>query len=273
MKRLVVLLALTLFVLGCATEQGKDHAAGRDSTPPASDGPTGRIRGIVRLQGPLPPAAVEPVTEHQEVCGRDVTLPRIVLGEGNGVQDTFVYLDGVQDGRSFPRPRSVLVDQRNCQYSPHVMIVPAGTKLEITNSDSILHNVHGLQMTDQGLQTIFNIAQPVRGQRTTIEPALTKTGIIYLACEAGHAWMNAYVFVASHPYVTITNHAGEFAMPAVPVGTYRIKMWHEGVIRKRNIESLQRYEYEDPYETSQDVVVQPGAETVVSFDFTLRPST
>src|SRR6266481_7221357 len=272
MKRLVVLLALTLFALGCATEQGRDNAVVPDNTPPASAGPTGRIRGIVRLQGALPPVVVEPIKEHQEVCGQEVALPRIVVGEGDGVQDTFVYLDGVRDGRSFPRPPSVLVDQRQCQYSPHVMIVPVGTKIEITNSDTILHNVHGLQMTDQGPQTLFNIAQPVRGQRTTVEPALTKPGIINLACEAGHAWMNAYIFVAGHPYVTVTNHAGEFVMPAVPVGTYRIKMWHEGVIRKRNIESLQRYEYEDPYETSQDVVVQPGAETVVDFDLTLRPA-
>ena len=145
-----------------------------------------------------------------------------------------------------------------------------GTKIEITNSDSILHNVHGLQTTDQGLQTIFNIAQPVRGQRTTVEPALTRPGIIHLACEAGHAWMNAYIFVAAHPYVTLTNQAGEFVMPSVPAGTYRIKMWHEGVIRKRNIESLQRYEYEDPYELTQEVVVQPKAESVVNFDLALR---
>jgi plastocyanin len=273
MKRFVVLLAATLLAFGCATEQGKDNAPARDNTPSMSAGPTGRIRGVVRLQGALPTAAVEPVKEHQEICGHDVSLPRIVVGEANGIQDTFVYLDGIQDGRSFPKPESVLVDQRQCRYSPHVMIVPVGTKLEITNSDAILHNVHGLQMTDQGPQTIFNIAQPVRGQRTTVEPALTKPGIVYLACEAGHAWMNAYVFVASHPYVTVTNHAGEFVMAAVPVGTYRIKMWHEGVIRKRNIESLQRYEYEDPYEMTQDVVVQPGAETVVNFDLSLRPST
>ena len=150
------------------------------------------------------------------------------------------------------------------------MIVPVGTKLEITNSDPILHNVHGLEMTDQGLQTIFNIAQPVRGQRVTVEPALMKPGIIHLACEAGHAWMNAYVFVASHRYVTITNQSGEFVMPQVPPGTYRIKMWHEGVIRKRNIESLQRYEYEDPYDITQEVVVQAGAESVANFDLRLR---
>ena len=270
MRRLVVLLAALIVLLGCAAEQGKDSPPRRDNTPAVSAGPAGTIRGIVRLEGALPPAAVEPIKEHQEVCGRDVSLPRLLLGDKNGVRDTFVYLDGVEDGPSFPRPQSVLVDQRQCQYSPHVMIVPVGTKLEITNSDPILHNVHGLEMTDQGLQTIFNIAQPVRGQRLTVEPALMKPGIIHLACEAGHAWMNAYVFVASHRYVTITNQSGEFVMPQVPPGTYRIKMWHEGVIRKRNIESLQRYEYEDPYEITQEVVVQAGAESVANFDLRLR---
>jgi plastocyanin len=267
MKKVVLILAAAFACCGCATEQGKDSAA------PAPSGPVGRIRGVVRLQGAPPPAAKEAVKEHQDICGHEISLPRIVVGKGNGVQDTFVYLDGVQDTRPFPRPQSVLVDQRKCQYSPHMMIVPVGTKLEITNSDSILHNVHGLQPGEQGMQTLFNVAQPVRGQHTVIEPGLTKPGIVYLACEAGHAWMNAYVFVASNPYVTLTNRDGGFLMAAVPAGTYKIKMWHEGVIRKRNIESLQRYEYEDPYEATQEVVVQPDAETVVNFDLTLRPLT
>jgi plastocyanin len=266
MKRLVVLLAAALFTFGCATEQGKDNAAPRDEKP------TGRIRGVVRLQGAPPPAALEAIKEHQEVCGHDVSLPRITIGDGNGIQDTFVYLDGVQSGASYPKPQSVLVDQRGCQYAPHAMIVPVGTKIEITNSDSILHNVHGLQLTENGYQTLFNIAQPVRGQRTTVEPALTTPGIVYLTCEAGHAWMNAYIYVASHPYVALTNHSGEFTMSSVPPGTYRIKMWHEGVVRKRNIETLQRYEYEDPYEATQDVTVQANAETVVNFDLTIRPN-
>jgi plastocyanin len=266
MKRLVLLVAATLCILACAREPGKDQSvvAGKNS---------GRIVGVVRLRGELPPPAVEPVKEHDEICGHDVSLHRIVVGGGNGVQDTFVYLDGVQDGRTFPKPESVLVDQKQCQYSPHVMIVPVGTKIDITNSDPILHNVHALQVTDGGMQTVFNIAQPVRGQRTTIEPALTKPGILHLSCEAGHAWMNAYIFVAADPYVTVTNHSGEFVIPNVPAGTYRIKMWHEGVIRKRNIESLQRYEYEDPYETTQEVTVQAGADADVNFELVLRPPT
>src|ERR1041385_5501011 len=181
MKGLVMLAGVALLAFACAREQGKDTAA-------VSDMNSGRIVGVVRLQGSLPPSAVEPIKEHDEICGHDVSLHRIAVGKGNGVQDTFVYLDGIQNGRAFPKPESVLVDQKQCRYSPHVMIVPVGTKIDITNSDPILHNVHAWQITDAGMQTVFNIAQPVRGQRTTIEPPLTKPGIVYLSCEAGHAW-------------------------------------------------------------------------------------
>ena len=84
--------------------------------------------------------------------------------------------------------------------------------------------------------------------------------------------MSAYIFVADHPYVADTNDDGAFVMDNVPVGTYRIKMWHEGVRLKRIIESLQRYEYEDPYESTQQVVVTPGGEAVINFDLALRSS-
>src|SRR5207244_3466189 len=120
------------------------------------------------------------------------------------------------------------------------LIVPTGARLEITNSDPILHNVHGQQVTDQGQQTLFNIAQPVQGQRAVVDSALTKPGIVFLTCEAGHPWMSGYVFVANHPYVSLTNDSGEFVIEGVPVGTYHIKMWHEGVTLKRNNKALQR---------------------------------
>src|SRR5262245_57434347 len=270
MKKLLALIPAALMLLGCGTEKGNEIPPAVDNAPAASQGPTGRIRGVVRLKGDAPTATFEPIAENQNVCGERVPLSRLALGKEKGVQYAFVYLDGVPSTEK-PRPReSLLVDQKNCQYVPHSLIVPAGSKIEITNSDPILHNVHGHQITDQGSQTLFNIAQPVRGQRTTVESPLTTPGILYLTCEAGHPWMSGYVFVANHPYVGLTNNNGEFVIDGVPVGTYRIKMWHEGVTLKRNIKTLQRYEYEDPYEVTQDVTVQAGGEAVVNFDLVLR---
>ena len=82
--------------------------------------------------------------------------------------------------------------------------------------------------------------------------------------------MSAYVFVANHPFVALTKDNGEFTIEGIPIGTYRIKMWHEGVVLKRNIKTLQRYEYEDPYEITQDVTVPDGGEAVINFDLVLR---
>jgi plastocyanin len=272
MKKLLALLPAALMLFACGTEKGNEIPPAVDNAPAASQGPTGRIRGVVRLKGNAPTPTFEPVAENQNVCGERVPLSRLALGKDKGVQYAFVFLDGVPSTEK-PRPReSLLVDQKNCQYAPHSLIVPAGSKIEITNSDPILHNVQGHQVTDQGQQTLFNIAQPVRGQRTTVETSLTP-GIVFLTCEAGHPWMSGYVFVANHPYVTVTRDDGEFVIEGVPPGTYRIKMWHEGVVLKRNIKSLQQYEYEEPYESAQDVTVQANSDAVVNFDLVLRSGT
>ena len=274
MKKLLIWLPAALVLIGCGREQGSEipPAPDKAATASAVQGPTGRIRGVVRLKGDAPAATFEPITENQNVCGDRVPTSRLTLGKEKGVQHAFVYLEGVPSTEK-PRVReSLVVDQKNCQYAPHALIVPAGSKIEITNSDPILHNVHGNQFTEQGQQTLFNIAQPVRGQKTAVESSLTP-GIVYLTCEAGHPWMSGYVFVANHPYVTLTKDDGEFVIEGVPPGTYRIKMWHEGITLKRNIKALQRYEYEDPYETAQDVTVQADGEAVVNFDLVLRSGT
>jgi plastocyanin len=275
MKKAVVL-SLVLFccvaLWGCRSEQGNEIPSAADNTSAAPKGPTGRIRGVVRLKGDAPAATYEKVSENQNVCGDKVPLLRLTLGKDKGVQRAFVYLDGVQTTEKFKQQKSLLVDQKDCQYAPHALVVPEGGKIEITNSDPILHNVHGQQVTDQGQKTLFNIAQPVRGQKTSVETSLTP-GIVFLTCEAGHPWMSGYVFVANHPYVTTTGDDGEFLIEGVPPGTYRIKMWHEGAILKQNIKSLQRYEYEEPYEITQDVTVQANGEAVVNFDLALRSGT
>jgi plastocyanin len=221
--------------------------------------------------GKAPAPATEPIKADQATCGNSVSLPRITLGKDNGVKDTFVFLDGVSTVENIqtPPPASVLMDQKKCQYVPHAITVPVGTELEITNSDSILHNVNGKIIATEGLLPKFNIAQPIKGQKNKT-PALDKPGIVTLSCEAGHPWMSAFVLVADNPYAAVTKGDGEFVISNVPVGTYRIKMWHEGVTLKSNNKALQRYEYEDPYETTKDVVVTANGEAVVNFDFALR---
>ena len=82
--------------------------------------------------------------------------------------------------------------------------------------------------------------------------------------------MTAHILVAAHPFVATTNAAGEFTIDGVPPGTYTIRMWHEGVRLERVIPSLQRYEWEAPYESTQQVVVTANSESIVNFVMELR---
>jgi plastocyanin len=262
--RVAVIVSMMAFASGCTDPAGDALPNGGSPT-----GPSGTVRGRVVLKGDAPKPASDTITQDQKVCGSSVSLPRIALGKDNGVQGTFVILEGVQNPgqvRPAATTQSVLIDQKECQYAPHTMIVPVNSKVEITNSDPILHNVNGRQ----GDSKVFNYAQARQGQRESVDMTMTKPGIITLACDAGHPWMSAFIYVAAHPYVALTDSNGEFVIKDVPPGTYTLKMWHEGVILKDINKRLQVYNYEDPYELTQQVTVAANNDASANFELALR---
>jgi hypothetical protein len=230
----------------------------------------GTIRGQVRLAGSTPKLAPMPTGKDEAVCGKEQPTPRLVQGKGGGVANAVVYLEAVASGKPFAR-QPALIDQTGCRYDPHVVIVPVAPALGITNSDTVLHNVHACT-SDAQRRTLFNIAQPLVGQHTPVAgDKLSTPGFYALSCEAGHPWMSGYLVVAAHPYYAVTGADGSFVLDDVPPGTYTVRMWHEGVHVRNYSASLQRYEYEEPYEAAQAVQLRTGAESRADFSITLRP--
>jgi plastocyanin len=268
---LPVLALMLATASACGRNEPAESGARPASQPSINAKPaTGRIRGVVRFDGAVPKAIRQPNTKDTNVCGSSVSMTRLSLGPDNGVRHAFVYLDDAPYDGPALAPTSVLVDQQQCEYAPTSVAIAAGTTIDIINSDPILHNVHARGITPEGPTTIFNIAQPIRGLRSTVDISTAKPGIVTLSCEAGHPWMRAHLFVASHPYVAVTDETGEFVIDNVPPGTYPVTMWHEGVRVERIIESLQRYEYEPPYAVSKEVTVPPTGEAIVNFALSLR---
>jgi plastocyanin len=236
-------------------------------TLPVANG--GRVRGVVRLAGAVPQPAVTPAIKDEAVCGKEQTLPRLVVGKAGGVANALVWLEGIAAGKPWPDDQKWSVDQRGCRYQPHVAVVPVGANLEIVNSDPVLHNVHA--RTHEAPRTVFNISLPLVGQRTPVDgKRLDKPGLMALSCEAGHPWMSGYLMVAAHPYYAVTGEDGSFTLEGVPPGTYTLRMWHEGVKVASYAASLQRYTFEEPYEASKSVTVGSGAEARADFTLTLR---
>lgn len=231
------------------------------------------IKGMVRLIGNAKILPVMEMTKDLNVCGKTKPTPRLVLGKQGGVQNTIICLEGIEKGKPFAKNSTITLDQRKCEYSPHVIIVPFGSAMAIVNDDPILHNVHAYDAQISG-KTLFNIAQPVKGQRTVIkETQFKKPGLYVVTCDAGHPWMSGYIMVAEHPYYAVTDVNGNYTLDNVPPGSYTIKMWHEGVSVVNTVMESGKpksYKYEEPYEVLKEVTVSEGNSVNVDFDLTLR---
>jgi hypothetical protein len=232
----------------------------------------GTIRGLLVLEGPAPRIEGLPVAKDADFCGKTQATPRLLLGKRNGIKNAVVFLEDIKQGKRFEKTSPVLVDQRRCEYSPHVTVSPFGSPIQIMNSDPVLHNVHSYRM--EGQQTVFNIAQPIRGQKTTVKETQFKSpGIYSLTCDAGHPWMSAYIMVAAHPYYAVTDENGRFELKNVPPGRYRLSMWHPGVaVTKVEVEKgkPKRYTFEEAYTSTTEVSVTSSGS--VDVQLALRPS-
>jgi plastocyanin len=230
MKKLMLTtpLALSLFIAACGGGGGGgEHSAPAETTPapPAVDtSKTGKVAGKVTLEGSAP--AQQPIQMAADPnCARlhstPVTTQFVVVGEGGGLANSFVYLkSGVQG--DFPPPSDpVVLDQQGCTYHPHVMGIQVGQPLEIVNSDETLHNIHAMPKTNKE----FNIGQPVKGlktQRTFDAPEV----MVPFKCDV-HKWMNSYAGVLEHPFFAVSGEDGSFEIEGVPAGSYTVEVWHE----------------------------------------------
>lgn len=181
------------------------------------------ISGRVIFNGTLP----EPRTLALDaLCGKLVSNPvtesDYIVGESNGLEEVFVYLKDLPQGRgTTPAGETPVLDQQGCIYTPRVIGVVVNQKFRIRNSDPLLHNVHAKPKDNKE----FNFAQPIQGQindKTFAQPEV----LVPIRCDV-HPWMKAYVGVVAHQFFAITGPGGKFRLPAgVPPGKYTLETVH-----------------------------------------------
>lgn len=174
----------------------------------------GRIEGKVTFVGHVPTKKIIP-TKDREVCGGPRDEAQIRVGADKGVQDAVVYLKDVARGKAWgPADKTPVLDQEKCVFKPAVQVMRAG-KIDILNSDPVLHNTHGFY----GRRTAFNLAMPEKGMKIVSE--LSRPGMVRVECDA-HGWMLAHLYVADSPYYALTGADGSFTLTDIPPGTYTL---------------------------------------------------
>ncbi len=104
---------------------------------------------------------------------------------------------------------------------PPVVVASTGARLEVINSDSLLHNVHASLRTTP----LFNVAMPLQGQHYTKELPRTAGGI-QVRCDL-HPWMHAVIQTFDHPYFALTDALGSYRIADIPSGKYKLIFWHQ----------------------------------------------
>jgi plastocyanin len=253
---LIALSSSLLFLVG-GCSKGKEESLSQ-TPPPLSQGVAhgvsyqavtvkdgGTIAGVVELKGKVPvPKKVE-VTKDQQVCGKSKKDPSLLVSESGAVQNAVVYIADIQSGKKM-QPRKVTLNQKDCEYHPHVLAFPAGSTVEVKNPDGILHNIHSYGERNDP----FNLAQPKFKKTLTV--TIEKAEIINVKCDV-HAWMDGWFFVAENPYFTVTDNAGGFKLTDVPTGTYTLEVWHETLGK-----------------VSQKVTVKPKEEVKITFELSKK---
>ena len=181
----------------------------------------GSLQGVITTQAASTNQKSIETTKDQVVCHTSVPDEGLLVGENGGLAHVVVCLLDIESGKdpkSMPEP---VLANKGCRYEPHVQAMTVGESLTITNEDPILHNTHAY---DSGERTVFNMALPIQGQR--IKKKMKKPGVLNAKCDAGHTWMNGYIYVHLNPYYAVTDADGNFEITDIPVGDYTVKVWH-----------------------------------------------
>jgi plastocyanin len=136
-------------------------------------------------------------------------------------------LDGLGTVMLFPanggakkrKPKQRLVEQRDKQFSPHVLAVPPGSTVAFPNFDGIYHNVFSISPTKK-----FDVGLYKDGD--TRELKFEKPGIVRLGCNI-HAKMSAYILVVDAPHYVVVDGAKSFNFRSLAPGKYKVRAWSE----------------------------------------------
>jgi len=218
MRKTFVVSALAL-----ATAAGMAGQATAYEAIAVTDG--GTLSGAVTYEGTPPAPTKIEVTKDPEVCGKEKMAPNLVIGQGNGIANVVVTVQATKGKKAEPPATNPVFDQKTCEFHPHVLAFPAGSTVDVLNSDGILHNIH----TTSTANPSQNQAQPKFKPKIQIK--VEKPEMISVKCDV-HGWMSGYWISMEHPYVAVTDANGAFKIADLPPGDYQVELWQEKLGKK-----------------------------------------
>ena len=154
--------------------------------------------------------------KYKKVCGSDIPNESMLI-DNKGVRNSVISLHGKKLKK---KSGEYKLNQKQCQYEPHVIAIPVNSELKIHTSDPINHNIHTYSFENDPINIMFLPGQDAYSQE------MEEAEIIKVECDL-HNWMRAWIIVTPNAYTTVSDSDGSFEIPDVPPGKYELTAWHE----------------------------------------------
>ena len=220
--RYLFLILFTLALVALLMVPRRDLRAATPAAPPPS------VVGTVKLEGTPPhqraidmskePACVALHKDHP------ITTETVVAGPNGGMANVVVYVsEGWQGGDIVaPAPEPVL-NQRGCQYQPHVLALDVNEHFKVTNGDQTSHNIHAIPKAGSANHEWNRWQSPGAPPIEDSWPA--EETAIHVKCNI-HPWMSGYMVVVKGPY-GVSDSKGSYKIENLPPGNYTLTAWQE----------------------------------------------
>jgi plastocyanin len=224
----VLALCALLALAACSkkenTEQSSnspaESAAPAQPATPIDPATVATINGTVKFDGTAPKPAKIDMSQDPGCKGTNES--EAVVVSGGDLANVFVYVKDGLGNRTFDVPTTpVVLEQKGCQYHPHVLGVMAGQTVDIKNADPTTHNIHPTPKDNRE----WNESQPPSA--ADIQKTFAREEIMLPVKCNQHPWMKMYVNVVKSPFYAVTAKDGKYEIKGLPPGDYTIAFVHE----------------------------------------------
>lgn len=183
----------------------------------ASDEKTGAIQGVVRFTGTVPPAKQLATGDGGLIEHFDL----VVDGKTKGLRWVIAVLE---DAPAQPKLEEtaapVVIDQKDMLFLPRVIALQHGRPVRFDNNDQRNHSVSTAARLKENEINVF-----VAAKEPLTKTFLPEKSAIRVGC-ALHPSMTAWIYVAQHPWVAVSDDKGAFLIKDVPPGKYTLLLRH-----------------------------------------------
>ena len=161
--------------------------------------------------------------------GTPPTTRFYVTGRDDGLADALVMITVGLPERPWPVPQQpVTLRLRGCLYENHIVGIQTGQRLLVSNLDKTMHNIHNLPERNRE-KSIAMMPRSAPLEYVFEQPEY----FMRFKCDV-HPWEFAYVTVLEHPFFTVTDANGNFAITGLPPGRYTLEAHHRkaGILRR-----------------------------------------